>query len=612
MSGLTIAFSMCAAASFLFSLLYAFLWSKDRWNAARVLGMLMSLSAAVLAMLELRLILTDSPGRYVELLRWTEVATSLLIILMSWFIYHLFGTARRWLAVTISAVLGIYMAMQLALPLVIYSGGLSLRPILTYWGETFYRPLGTASIWRYLVDVANVLFAIYVFDAASRAWRAGNKRRASIIGSAMILFALSVLIIEPLADVGIFRFPYLISFAFLVVITAMTYELAAELVKVSRYSHEIATGELRWRSLLNNLSLLIVELDLAGDIRYVNNFGLAYLDYSNHALNGKSWLDTLVPPQNREEYRQLSDTRLEIRRFLGNIETRAKSKRLMRWSFVTLRNDLGQAAGLLGIAEDITESAADEHRIIKLKDELTFESRVLMMGELSASIAHELNQPLTAILSNAEAAQRFLEHKPPDLNEINEILRDIAQYGVRCGDIIQNMRRLMTRVPVQREATDLVPLIRDVMKMAQSDAITRNIRVILDHDHSSPMVIADQVQLQQVILNLLINAFHAITANESILREVRISVEQDAAGVVLVAVNDSGPGIPADAQDRIFDSFYTTKKQGMGMGLPLCRTIVEAHGGSIEARNVAGGAVFRFTIPLERRHVRRNKEKSIA
>ena len=613
MSGLTIAFSMCSAASCVFSLLYAFLWSKDRRNPAPILGMLMSATAAVLAILELRLILTDAPGRYVDLLRSTEFTTSLLIVFMSWFAYHHFGTARRWLTVTISIVLGVYMAMQLALPSEIYGEEISLRPILTYWGETFYRPTGVASIWQYLGDVANLLFAIYVLDAALGLWRAGKKRRASVIGGAMILFTLSAAILEPLADAGVFRFPYLISFAFLAVIAAMTYELAGEVVKASQYSRELATGELRWHSLLNNLSLLIVELDLAGDIRYVNNYGLSRLGYSNDTLIGKSWLDTAVPPQNREEYRQLNDTRLEIRRFFGRILAHANTERLMRWSFVTLRNDQGQAAGLLGIGEDVTESSATEQRLIKMKDELTFDSRVSMMGELSASIAHEINQPLTAIVSDAEAAQRFLQKDPPDLEEVTEIVRDIAEHGVRCDDIIQNVRKLMRKEPIQRKATSIVSLVGDVMKMVQHEATTRNIRVTLDHDHYSPMVIVDHVQLQQVILNLLMNAFQAITASDGTLREVRISVEQDTEGKVSVAVSDSGPGIPPDVQYKIFDPFYTTKKQGMGMGLALCRTIIESHGGSIEARNMtAGGASFQFTIPLERRRVPRIVEKSIA
>jgi two-component system sensor kinase FixL len=221
------------------------------------------------------------------------------------------------------------------------------------------------------------------------------------------------------------------------------------------------------------------------------------------------------------------------------------------------------------------------------------------MGELAASLAHELNQPLTAILSNAQAAQRFLAGDGANLDEIREILSDIVHDNSRAGEVIRRMRTLFRKDEPEFIPLDLANVISDVVLIAHSDAINHNIRVLFEISPGLPSVRGDRVQLQQVILNLLMNAFHAMKDCPLQEREVVVRGEVDGANEILATVRDRGIGLGRDNLAKIFQPFYTTKRDGLGMGLPITRSIIEAHGGRLWAENnLDCGATFYFTLPI--------------
>jgi two-component system sensor kinase FixL len=221
------------------------------------------------------------------------------------------------------------------------------------------------------------------------------------------------------------------------------------------------------------------------------------------------------------------------------------------------------------------------------------------MGELAASLAHELNQPLTAILSNAQAAQRFLTTRPADLEEIKEILKDIVDDNSRASEVIRRMRALVKKEDVAFVPLDLGGVLRDIVQLVHSDAILRNVRISFEADSKLPFVRGDKVQLQQVALNLLLNAFDAMKDSPANERQVVMRAETNGTGVVEVSVRDHGAGLTSDKLDKIFQPFYTTKREGLGMGLSISRSIVEAHGGRLWAENNADrGATFYFTVPV--------------
>jgi signal transduction histidine kinase len=236
----------------------------------------------------------------------------------------------------------------------------------------------------------------------------------------------------------------------------------------------------------------------------------------------------------------------------------------------------------------------------RLRQDLAHVGRVSTMGELTVSLAHELNQPLTAILSNAQAAQRILVSDPTDLVEIREILGDIVEEDKRAGEVIHRLRSFLKKSSGELAALDIGELVGQVARLVSSDAIIRNVAIRLDLATGLPPVCGDRVQLQQVILNLLMNGLDAMREPGESERTLVLRTFSGGPGRVVVAVEDSGVGIDEAELDHVFHAFYTTKPDGLGMGLAIARSIVEAHGGRLDARNNPGrGATFSFTLPVK-------------
>jgi two-component system sensor kinase FixL len=259
----------------------------------------------------------------------------------------------------------------------------------------------------------------------------------------------------------------------------------------------------------------------------------------------------------------------------------------------------GSGNQVLGASSDITRRKQTELELQEQRAEIAHVARVSTMGELAASLAHELNQPLTAILSNAQAALRFMSSKPAHLDDVREILEDIVKDNSRAGEVIRRMRALAKKEALEFASLDLASLIRDVVLLLHSDAILQNVNIVLELDDDLPAVRGDKVQLQQVVLNLMLNAFDAMRDSPVSKRSVKLRLEANGAGLLQASVRDCGTGLSGDKLDKIFQPFYTTKGEGLGMGLSICRSIIEAHGGRLWAENNPDyGATFYFTVPI--------------
>jgi C4-dicarboxylate-specific signal transduction histidine kinase len=230
--------------------------------------------------------------------------------------------------------------------------------------------------------------------------------------------------------------------------------------------------------------------------------------------------------------------------------------------------------------------------------DLAHVDRITTIGRLTASIAPEVTQPIAAIITNAQAARHFLNRQPPDLDEVREVLDCIVAEAYRASDVIYRIRGLFKETPPKREAAEINGAIRDVLELTRGEATKNGVSVRTQFAEPSPVVRADRVQLQQVVLNLIINAVEAMSSMREGARELLICTEKAESNGALVAVRDSGPGLDLKTADRLFEAFYTTKVQGMGIGLAICRSIIEAHGGRLWARaNVPCGAIFQFNLP---------------
>jgi two-component system sensor kinase FixL len=258
---------------------------------------------------------------------------------------------------------------------------------------------------------------------------------------------------------------------------------------------------------------------------------------------------------------------------------------------------------LIGVSIDITPHKLAEAEALRQRDELSHLSRVALMGEMSASIAHELNQPLAGILSNAAAGQRFIDQGDVNLREIRELLGDIISDGRRASDVVRGIRGMVKKEQMARRSVDLNEVVVDVLRMASPDALLHSCLLETSLDPNLPAIDGDPVQLQQVLLNLVINAFDAMRDTPPPRRKVLIATQSSGDGTVRTSVRDHGDGISEDMRDRLFDPFFSTKTEGLGMGLAIVRSIVEAHGGAITAENVNdGGARFEFVLPVNDGH----------
>jgi signal transduction histidine kinase len=280
-----------------------------------------------------------------------------------------------------------------------------------------------------------------------------------------------------------------------------------------------------------------------------------------------------------------------ITRLTRAVETLAKGDTNIEVPGIGRADEIGAMAGAARIFRD---SIIERQRALA---ELTHVNRVATMGQLAASIAHEINQPISAIAINADAAQNFLRADPPNVETGRQILAQMADDSKRAGDIVQRIRTLYKKGVVSKDLFDVNGAILDVIALIRSEALRHDIVLQTQLADGLPLVEGERVQLQQVLMNLILNAVEAMALLDCPVREIEVSTDRDAGGGVRVAVRDSGPGVEPASMDRVFEPFYTTKPEGMGMGLAICRSIIEAHGGKLWiAPTKPHGATFQFTL----------------
>ena len=525
----------------------------------------------------------------VLLRKWEVVGACLIYMIFPWFIAVFTGLRPRRFLIALTVFWTLILAGNLILP---YGAQFADLPRLTYfdlpWGE---RVVDLRTIQPSVVHKVALLaiLAIMAFGvhASIDQYRRGQKSRARSLAWALGVF-FTFILLNWAANWGIIDFIHLSEFGFLAMLVMMDLEL----------THESRDDKRRMRDLLDHLPAAISLKDLEGRFLLVNRGFEALFHVHDNEILGKIDPDAM-PKELAERFR--ADEKLAV-------ETGQEIERehVLDWDgrqsiyeshqFPLLQPD-GSVYAVCGVYLDITETRRKDEALNKFRRQVWHTDRVASTGAISASLAHEICQPLAAILNNAQAGLRFLGHEQADLDEIREIFEDIVRDDKRAGTIINGLRAMLQQQETPFADIDLTQCIDEVLELMHSELIRHGVEV--DRMLENNLVVrANKTQIQQVMLNLIINAIEAMAEQAESERRLRIgAVRND--GKAVVSVCDTGIGIAQDMLDRVFEGFYTTKPQGLGVGLEVCRSIMESHQGSIWAEpNPDRGVTFHFSLPL--------------
>ena len=604
MSWTTVLWSMDAAACLTLAAIHLVVGLRRR-AAANLAFSLMAVSAAVMAALELALMRSPEPAVHAGLIRWAHVPFFTLLVSLVFFVRTYLNAGRPWLAWTVVGVRAVSLVFNfLSDPNLNYVSITGVRP-LEFLGETTYLTEGVFSGRTRIGQLSSLLLLVFLVDATRTVWRRGDRRRAVVIGGSTLFFVFGAALHSALLMEGIIRSPYLISVFYLGFVAAMAWELTLDVVRTSELSQKLQEADAALRDSEQRMALAAEAADVGfwlfdvdEDRIWMSERVLAARGYGrDEPIDFRRFLEG-VHPEDREVVRATVDEAIQSR---GEFEREYRVVRPdgeTRWIAARGRVEARSGTRLRGISIDVTPRKLAQLEVERQRSELTHLSRVTMLGELSGSLAHELNQPLTAILANAQAAERFLSQDGADLDEVRAILADIVEEDKRAGEVIRRLRVLLKKGEVERQPLPLSEVVRDALELMRSDLVNRGVTLTAELPPDLPPAVGDRVQIQQVVLNLVANACDAMEILEPRDRRLDVRAETAGKGRLRVSVADCGPGLPAGVVERVFEPFFTTKAHGMGLGLAVCRTIVAAHGGELGAAgNAGGGATFHFTLP---------------
>lgn len=609
MQWIVIIWSMIAASCMTLAVMHAWIWLNARRMWGHLLFALCALGAAADTGLELGTLVARTPETYEWCVRWAHVPLFLLLVAMVGFVRIHLRAGRAWLAWTIVA------ARLLAL-VVNFTVGANLnfvrittvRQFELFAGQTISIAEGVTNRWSLLGQLSTLLILVFLVDALVQLWRRRDRVRSVVVCASMVGYILLAGGHAALVTWGIVETPFLISVPFLGIVLAMAYDLGTEVIQSHRLERQLELNQSALNESEQNMELAAAAAglgawtwEIVGDRMWMSDRCSQLLGLDGHEEASLDRCLAAMQADDREPTIHAiakamngdGDLHAEFRVPLAGGEVRWIAGR----GSVEF-NAARKAVRFRGVLIDITAKKRAESEAQQQRAELAHLSRVTMLGELSGSVAHELNQPLTAILSNAEAALQFLSQDPVNIEEVRAILKDIVDDDNRAGEVIRRLRLLLHKGELQQQPLHVGELIQDVLRMMNSDLRNHGILVETELDEPLPPVNVDRVQIQQVILNLIMNASDAMAGNAAGTRRLSVCAASANGQGVSIRVSDQGYGIPTGNLEQVFAPFFTTKPAGMGLGLTVCRTIVAAHGGRLWAtNNDEQGASFHVLLP---------------
>ncbi len=604
-SYVTIIWSVVAACSLLLAVMYGLVWAMDRQARANLAFACEALAIVGLVVVELGMMHASTAESWGEWVRWNQVPIFLRVAATVTFVRVYFGTGRPWLMWFIIASRAAIMLIGFVVDPNFNFERIDSIGRIDFLGEQV-TVVGHAvpASWQWFATFTSLLIPIFVIDAAITLWKQGTRearRKVIVIGGATVMSSLLGTTYSQLMILWGVPLPALLSPPYLLMLAAMTVELSRDTLRASRLARELRDSESRLHLAASAAGLGLWIWD-----GHVNRVWATRPAHEMFGIDEDGYVD-LATVASRIDLRDLERMERAWRKGAQSMEEVDIQFRVVRPDgtrrSIAARgraelDSRGALRSIQGVLRDVTEQISAREEIEELRRELAHAGRVSVLGTLSSSLAHELGQPLGAILLNTEAAELLLQRPNPDLDEIRQILADIRRDDSRAAEVIDRLRKLLRRGQMDALPLSIETLAQDVVTLLRSDAINRHVTLEFLSESALPVIRGDRVHLSQVLINLVMNGMDAVADLPREQRHVVVRARTDDRGFVEVSVTDSGAGIESGALSRIFEPFFTTKANGMGMGLSVSRTIVEAHAGKLWAENnPRGGAIFLVTLP---------------
>jgi two-component system, LuxR family, sensor kinase FixL len=609
MSGVTIIWSMSAGACLALAAIHFLVWQQGRNRWGHLCFAVGAIAAAAVAACELLMMRADSVEFYGTVLYWAHLPVWVLIVSVVGFTRFYLRAGRIWLAWTVVGARTLALILNLFTTTSInFSVITALEPV-TFLGETIAMAVGTPNPAGYVGKLSSLLLLIFLADASLEIWRRGERKRALYLGGSAVFFITAAAIHSVLVERSLIDSPFLVSFAYLGILASMAYESSRDVLRATQLVGELKASELQLRESEERMTLAAGAANLGIWVHDLER-GEVWASDQWRALFGFAKTEQVdfdvflqrVHPEDRDAIGDL------MARPTADEESYDREYRLVlpnggiRWIGSRGRFEFsadGTPVRRRGASLDITMRKQAELEAERHRNAAAHLSRVTTLGEISGSLAHELNQPLGAILANTEAAARGLDKAAPDVKELRAILEDVRSDVLRAADTVRSVRAFLRRRELDLQPCAVADLASEAVRLIRSDAISREVIVSVEIAPGVPPVSADRIHLQQVLLNLLVNGMDAMSTCPVEERRITIQAVCSRPREVEISVVDAGVGIAAADLPRVFDSFRTTKPDGLGLGLSICRSIVQAHGGSIALRNNADrGVTASLTLPV--------------
>ena len=599
MSWVTAIWSMTAGACLTLAAMHLFVAYRIRPPWPSLLFSITAIATAAYVYFELRMLGSHTAQEYALALSWARVSAWFVVVSLVAFLHVYLGTGRPWLALSIIGLRTFALALNFSTGENVNFLAIAELHHVIFLGDSVSIPVGKLNPLVLIGHTSLILLVIYVLDASVGAWRRGDRIRAILLGPATAFFVIAATGQVILVFWGVIEMPLVVAPFYLGIVLAMASELGRDVVRASRLSYDLRESEALMALAVESANLGILVRDVQRNTLWASRLWREMFDFGAcepleiAAILGKVHSDDRNVLQQAMDNAANSQGRYQVEFRL------VLTDGAFRWIYAQGRVELDNRGQLLrtrGACSDITARKQSEQDMLRLRQQIAHVGRVSVMGQFASTLAHEINQQLGAILRNAEAAAIFLQAQTPDLDEIRAIVNDIREDDQRAGAVIDRMRGLLKRHDIELHALDVGALLVNLETLVRPEAIARHVKLWVEVENDLPQILADSVFLQQVLLNLISNGLDSIDESNKSTRRIVLSAQCEGATNIQIKVSDSGMGIAPGALEQVFDSFFTSKKGGMGMGLSISRDLVEAQGGRIWAENNEEGASLIFTL----------------